>query len=459
MNNKSQKNTLKIFLKLALGLVLILILGLLFYRTWIDHYNQLLRFPYLFKGRLFVMFVYMILFYIFTIIYDCNNISNNQLSILIISEILSVVSCNVLMYFVVIIPTAATILLPFMPIIKLSLYDIIVVAAWSLVTNYALKKFFRAEKVLLISNEEEIESIIYKFSKRDDLYEIKETCSFDRRSIDDIYKKCDNFDTILIGDLKSEDRNDIIKYCFDNTKNFLLSPKISDILLKYSDDIFIFDVPLYYSQSYGLSIESRFFKRVIDIIISLIVIIVFLPVWIVFALLIKLEDGGPIFFLQERITYNLKKFNIIKFRSMKVASDSVVVPTTENDPRITKIGNVIRKLHIDEIPQFINVLIGDMSVVGPRPERIEHVHLYEKDIPEFLYRYKVKSGITGLAQIYGKYNTSAINKLKLDLIYIKKYSPLFDLELIIKTLKVLFIKDNTEGFDEKNIKYISQNAK
>lgn len=459
MFNSNEKNTFKILLKLALGLVLILILGFLFYRTWGNYYNHLLRFPYLLKGRLFLMVIYMVLFYIFTVIYDCNNISTNQLSILIISEILSVISCNVIIYLVAIIPAIATIFVPFMPIVNMSVVDIIVIIVWSLTANYLLKKFFNAEKLLLISNEEEVEKIIYKFSKRTDLYDIKETCCFDKKNISDIYKKCDEYDTILIGDLKSEDRNDIIKYCFDNVKNFLLSPKISDILLKYSDDIFVLDTPLYYSSSYGLSFESRFIKRVIDIILSLIVIVVFLPIWLIVALLIKLEDGGPVFFLQERITYNLKKFNIIKFRSMKVASDTVVVPTAEKDPRITKVGNVIRKFHIDEIPQFINVLIGDMSVVGPRPERIEHVHLYEKEIPEFTYRYKVKSGITGLAQIYGKYNTSAINKLKLDLIYIKRYSPLFDLELIIKTFKVLFIKENTEGFDETNREYISQNAK
>lgn len=159
------------------------------------------------------------------------------------------------------------------------------------------------------------------------------------------------------------------------------------------------------------------------------------------------------------MTIDFKRFNIIKFRSMKQCNDELVIPTVDNDDRITKIGHFIRKYHIDEVPQFINVLIGDMSVVGPRPERIEHVNLYIKEIPEFAYRFKVKAGITGLAQIYGKYNTSAINKLKLDLVYIKRYSFMFDLELIFRTIKVLFIKDNTEGFELSKQEYITKNAK
>ena len=236
-------------------------------------------------------------------------------------------------------------------------------------------------------------------------------------------------------------------------------PKLSDILIKYSDDLFVLDVPIYYSSNFALSLESRFFKRLVDIAISLVVIVVFLPIWLIFALLIKLEDGGPVFYLQERVTIDFKNFNIIKFRSMKQNSDKSVIPTSEDDDRITRIGKVIRKLHIDEVPQFINVLCGDMSVVGPRPERIEHVNLYIKEIPEFAYRYKVKAGITGLAQIYGKYNTSAIDKLKLDLIYIKKYSLMFDFELMFRTIKVLFMKDNTEGFDIEAQKYIMENAK
>ena len=184
-----------------------------------------------------------------------------------------------------------------------------------------------------------------------------------------------------------------------------------------------------------------------------------MPIWILIALLIKIEDGGPVFYFQERVTINKKLFNIIKFRSMKFSNDDKIIPTIDSDSRITKIGFFIRKFHLDEVPQFLNVIKGDMSIVGPRPERKEHVDLYSTEIVEFDYRYKVKAGITGLAQIYGKYNTSPIDKLKLDLVYIKKCSFMFDLELIMRTLKVLVISDNTEGFDKKTQEYIMTNAK
>ena len=454
---KTTSENFKGLVKLALVLVLILILATLFFDTWVNNYNQLLRFPYVLKGNIFVTLVYMLLLYIFMIVFDCTNISLNRISTLIISEILSVVSCNIFVYMVVIIPAAALGFLPILPIIILTVKDIIVILLWSIIVYELSKKFFRNTKLLLISNDKNIDAIINKISNRKDLYVVEKAVTFND-NLDEVLKLCENYDNVLMGDLKSEDRNDIIKYCFNNSKNVYVIPKISDILIKYSDDVFVLDSPMYYSSNFSLPFESRFFKRLLDIVLSLFVVIVFLPLWLIVSLLIKIEDGGPIFYIQKRVTMNLKEFNIIKFRSMKCSNSNEVLPTINDDERITKVGKIIRNLHIDEIPQFINVLVGDMSVVGPRPERIEHVRLYSKEIPEFTYRYKVKAGITGLAQIYGKYNTTAMNKLKLDLIYIKKYTPMFDLELMFKTLKVIFMKENTEGFDKNSQEYIKTNA-
>lgn len=454
---KTTSENFKGLVKLALVLVLILILATLFFDTWVNNYNQLLRFPYVLKGNIFVTLVYMLLLYIFMIVFDCTNISLNRISTLIISEILSVISCNIFVYMVVIIPAAALGFLPILPIIILTVKDIIVILLWSIIVYELSKKFFRNTKLLLISNDKNIDAIINKFSNRKDLYVVEKAVTFND-NLDEVLKLCENYDNVLMGDLKSEDRNDIIKYCFNNSKNVYVIPKISDILIKYSDDVFVLDSPMYYSSNFSLPFESRFFKRLLDIVLSLFVVIVFLPLWLMVSLLIKIEDGGPIFYIQKRVTMNLKEFNIIKFRSMKCSNSNEVLPTINDDERITKVGKIIRNLHIDEIPQFINVLVGDMSVVGPRPERIEHVRLYSKEIPEFTYRYKVKAGITGLAQIYGKYNTTAMNKLKLDLIYIKKYTPMFDLELMFKTLKVIFMKENTEGFDKNSQEYIKTNA-
>lgn len=209
-----------------------------------------------------------------------------------------------------------------------------------------------------------------------------------------------------------------------------------------------FDTPLLLSRNDGLSIEQAFIKRAMDIGISLFMLILTSPILIVTALAIKLYDRGPVFFYQERCTKNGKIFLICKFRSMIVDAEKsgISIPATDHDPRITPVGRLIRKVRIDELPQLLNILKGDMSLVGPRPERIEHVDMYSDRIPEFAYRLKVKGGLTGYAQVYGKYNTTAYDKLKMDLMYIQNYSLLLDIEILFKTIKILFEKESTEGF-------------
>jgi exopolysaccharide biosynthesis polyprenyl glycosylphosphotransferase len=187
-----------------------------------------------------------------------------------------------------------------------------------------------------------------------------------------------------------------------------------------------------------------------DIVLSLLLIILFSPVMIVIAIAIKMHDKGPVLFKQKRYTKDGKVFNILKFRSMIVDAekDGEVIPAEDNDPRITPVGKVIRKIRMDELPQLFNILKGDMSVVGPRPERVEHVDMYSEQIPEFRYRLKVKGGLTGYAQVLGKYNTSPYDKLRLDLIYIENYSLLLDLKLMLTTIKILFKPESTEGFNK-----------
>ena len=192
-----------------------------------------------------------------------------------------------------------------------------------------------------------------------------------------------------------------------------------------------------------------FFKRFFDIFLCVFALIVLSPVFLVIAILIKCEDGGPVFYRQDRVTLNGNVFSILKFRSMIVNAekDGKSQPATGRDPRITKVGHIIRATRIDELPQILNILKGDMSIVGPRPERVEHVQKYTEEIPEFGYRLKVKGGLTGYAQIYGKYNTSAYDKLRLDLMYIENYSFLLDIKLILLTLRIILKKESTEGFE------------
>ena len=166
---------------------------------------------------------------------------------------------------------------------------------------------------------------------------------------------------------------------------------------------------------------------------------------------VKLEDGGPALFKQKRATLNGRVFEVLKFRSMVVDAEreGAPVPATGRDARITKVGRIIRACRIDELPQLFNILKGEMSLVGPRPERLEHVEKYSRDIPEFPYRLKVKGGLTGYAQVYGKYNTTAYDKLKLDLTYIQNYSIRLDIEILFQTVRILFMKESTEGFSEE----------
>ena len=215
----------------------------------------------------------------------------------------------------------------------------------------------------------------------------------------------------------------------------------------------MFDTPLLLVKGRGLTLGQRFMKRTFDIILCLIAMIPGAPIMLITALLIKIEDGGPVFFKQKRVTRYGREFEILKFRSMIVDAEkggyNLSMRANGKDPRITKVGRVIRACRVDEIPQLLNILKGDMSIVGPRPERVENVEVYTKDIPEFDFRHKVKGGLTGFAQIYGKYNTSAYDKLRLDLMYIENYSLFLDIKLMFMTLQILVRPESTEGFEKR----------
>ena len=266
-------------------------------------------------------------------------------------------------------------------------------------------------------------------------------------------EKMNNCDAVLISDVPSHYKNKVLKICLDMDKRVYLVPKISDIIVRYSEELNLIDTPMFLCRNRGMSAFECAVKRMFDVVLSGIALIILSPVLIITAIAIKLEDGGPIFFRQERCTLNGNRFMIIKFRSMIVDAekDGRPHPAGEKDNRITKVGNIIRAFRIDELPQLLNILGGTMSIVGPRPERVEHVERYTEEIPEFTFRSKVKGGLTGYAQVYGKYNTTALDKLKLDLIYIMNYSLLLDLQIIFETVKILFQKESTEGFSEERI--------
>ena len=260
------------------------------------------------------------------------------------------------------------------------------------------------------------------------------------------------YEGVIIWDLPSAIRNRYLKYCFDHSIRCYMSPKISDIILIGTTRIHLFDTPLLMSRNHGFSVEERAGKRILDIIVSGIGIVLTSPLMLLIAICVKAYDRGPVFYLQDRLTYKGKEFKICKFRSMCVDSEKQGARlASKHDSRITPVGKVLRNLHLDELPQLFNVFKGDMSLVGPRPERRVIMDEYEKEIPEFHYRLKVKAGLTGYAQVYGKYNTTPYDKLKLDLFYIENYSLLLDIKLLFMTVKIFFQKEVSEGVEDTQI--------
>lgn len=309
----------------------------------------------------------------------------------------------------------------------------------------------KPEKCCVITNSEiALNCIMPKIKRYKKQYNVTDMVHFTSPNIYDIMSKCD---TVFIYDIPTKQKVLFTEYCYANGKNVYSSFEISDVVLMGGKSVLLDDKPLVSSVIRDLTFEQRFVKRLMDIVISLIGIIVFGPIMLLAAILIKLEDGGSVLFRQKRATKGGKLFNVLKFRTMTEV-DSKNVSAEEGDKRITKVGKYLRKFRIDEMPQFFNILIGDMSVVGPRPEMVENVSRYTAELPEFSYRLKVKGGLTGYAQIVGKYNTSPKDKLVLDLIYIEKYSLWLDLKLILQTVTVIFkASDSTKGFEKVQKEY------
>ena len=290
-------------------------------------------------------------------------------------------------------------------------------------------------------------------------YHITESIYVHGQNLEDISERIRPHQAVLINDLSSRMRNKVLKACFQMDKRVYVVPKISDIIIKGSEPLNLFDTPMFLCRNREITWWQRIVKRVLDAVFSLTALIILSPFLLITAIAIKIEDGGPILYRQERVTRGGKHFMMLKFRSMIVdaEADGKPHPAGEKDPRITKVGNLIRACRVDELPQLINILKGDMSIVGPRPERVEHVEKYSKMIPEFNFRLKMKGGLTGYAQVYGKYNTSPLDKLKLDLTYITNYSLLTDVQIVFETLKILFLKESTEGFGENAAAAIAEN--
>lgn len=440
-NSKRLETTLIFTLKLILNLILFFVL----YSTYARENWQLWN---LSRTTGIMIAAYVVMHYMFSNIYGRYDIGKRKNKPIILSLFLNQIFTDVISILVLsIMNTNQMNNYKFefeQPYLLVPILAIQFVVIWLFVYggNWLYFKLYKPEDCIIItSSQQSLNEIIRGVFKYKLQYKVNKVADY--RDVN-LKQYIIEHETVFIYDVPIEDRTRILEYCYQNMKNVYFNPDMHDVIEKSAKHFILDDVSVYCNYSKGLTLEQRFIKRVMDIVISLVALIITSPLMLLAVIMIKMDDHGSIIFKQNRATRDGKIFSVYKFRTMKenVENYSVV----ENDDRVTRVGKVLRKYRIDEIPQFFNVLKGDMSVVGPRPEMLANIFNYTSVLPEFEYRLRVKAGITGHAQIAGKYNTSPKDKLILDLTYIEEYSFWLDLKLLFQTIIVLFKKDSTEAF-------------
>lgn len=432
-----------------MGALVIIAQSAVFGYTWYSYYHKLIFEPFWNKGNWTLIALYGLILILFSRLYGGLKVGYLKKMDIVYSLTLAMLCTNVVAY------AQITLInrwfLSPVPLLVDTLIDVVIIVIWTFGSGFIYSRLYKARRMLVIYGDRKPDELIRKMNSRKDKYDISGKIHVSAGE-KEIYRMMRNYEAVIIWDLPSETRNRYLKHCFAHSIRCYVTPKISDVILTGSDRIHLFDTPLLVSKNMGLSAEQILIKRIVDIVISLIGIVISFPIMLVCAAAVKLYDGGPVFYRQERLTYKGKTFRIFKFRSMCVDSEKHGARlASKHDSRITPVGKVLRNLHFDELPQLFNILFGDMSVVGPRPERKAILKEYQREIPEFYYRLKVKAGLTGYAQVYGKYNTTPYDKLKLDLFYIENYSLLLDFKLMLMTFKILFQKETSEGVNDEQV--------
>ena len=439
--------------RLIMFLASVLVIGLQtlnFAYVWFTQYNfsSVNGSPYWRRGHWALFALYALIVFIVSRLFGALKVGYMRMLDVIISQILSVICTNIIAYIQLALIGRWRFMDHVVPMVYLMLVNLAVVLLWAAAVRWMYVNIYPPRQMILVYDSRNPEKLLKNISSRADKYVISEAVYLGS-GMDYIKERILQSQGVMIGDMPSHERNLLVKYCFEKNIRCYCSPKISDIMIMSSEKMHMFDTPLLLFRNRGLTVEQQAFKRMFDILCSLLMLVILSPVMLVISLLVKGYDGGPVFYKQERLTQDGKIFLVYKFRSMRVDSEKAGARLAmKNDDRITPVGRVLRNIHFDELPQLLNIIKGDMSLVGPRPERPEIAAEYEKEIPEFSYRLKVKAGLTGYAQVYGKYNTTPYDKLKLDLTYIENYSFFLDLQLIATTVKILFQKENTEGVEQ-----------
>ena len=421
----------------------------IFWFMWNGYYNRIIEAPFWRRGNWLMVALYALLLIFFFRTYGGFKIAYLKKGNLIWSQVLSIIFVNAITYIQISLLDKK--FHPLYPMAAMTLVQFAVVAIWANVFQLIYRRLFPPKKMLLVYGDRSAFHLMDKINSREDKYFLAGAVHI-RQGVEEILGQVKDYDAVIIGDIPSHERNLLMKQCFDWSIRTYTVPKISDILMQTSTALDIFDSPLFLSRNDGLQIEQRFMKRAMDIVLSLVGLVISSPFFLLISLSIRFTDPGPVFYRQDRLTKDGKVFRICKFRTMVQDAEKISGArlASEDDDRILPVGRLLRRTRLDELPQLWNILKGEMSLVGPRPERPELAAQIEEEIPEFSYRLKVKAGLTGYAQIYGKYNTTAYDKLKLDLTYIRNYSLLLDLKMILMTPKIMFMKESTEGVKEED---------
>lgn len=441
---KKSSHTGQAALGALLEVSLALVPALLFYYTYIRHYP---RANFYLKGNALFFVVYSAILVLFMTIYGSFSVRKYRTRELVFAFGLSSFFTDAIAYFLMCMIAKA--LLPPKYVIFTLLAQCLIETGIFILARILADRLEPTTPALLIVTEKDAEeSVRNKFDRRRTRYYIDRVVSTDL-PWDELCEIMRSYGTVVLLPMEKKLRRRIMDDCFWHGVEILLKPDMQDIMVNCADTVIMSDVPLYAVHTGNHDRGYLTAKRVLDIVASVCGLIVCSPIFLAAAIAIKIQDGGPVFYRQKRLTLGGKPFYLTKFRSMVVNAESTTgaVLAGKKDSRITKVGAFLRAARIDELPQLLNILSGDMTLVGPRPERPEFYEKYCAEYPEFAYRLRAKAGLTGYAQLYGKYNTTFADKALLDMYYIQKASFLWDLQLIFYTLKIIFVKESTEGVD------------
>ena len=414
---------------------------------WFLFYSGRIHVEFTAWGNLAIVALFVLLYVQLGRIYDAFQISMQKVSELLYGQVLASLAADGIMYIVICLLSAEVCNL--LPGIAAIAGQVLMAIIWSFGAHKWYYRVFPPQvSAIIYDTRHGMERLIneYGYDKKYDVRTILhvDECISDLSVLNGIH-------TVFLSGIHSHERNIILKYCIAHGIDVFVIPRIGDVIMSGARAMHMFHLPMLRVGRYMACPEYLFIKRVMDIFLSLIAIVILSPIFLITAIAVKVTDGGPVFYKQVRLTKNGREFKILKFRSMRVDAEKdgiARLSTGENDDRITPVGRIIRKFRIDELAQLWNILAGDLSIVGPRPERPEIAAQYCEEMPEFALRLQAKAGLTGYAQVYGKYNTTPYDKLQMDLMYIAHPSIVEDLKIVFATVKILFMPESTEGISE-----------